>query len=45
MVMTDNAREILNRSFNVTPSKVRVIPHGVPVPRAAPATKRIGSKR
>ncbi|MGC5173238.1 glycosyltransferase [Microbacterium sp. DT81.1] len=45
VVMTDNAREILNRSYNVKPSKVHVIPHGVPVPRATSVTKRTGSKR
>jgi glycosyltransferase involved in cell wall biosynthesis len=45
VVMTGNARAILNRSYNVKPSKVRVIPHGVPVPHVAAATTRLGSKR
>ena len=45
VVMTGNARAILNRSYNVKPSKVRVIPHGVRAPREASGTKRIGSKR
>jgi glycosyltransferase involved in cell wall biosynthesis len=45
VVMTDNARVILSRSYNVKPSKVRVIPHGVPVPRAPSATTRTGSKQ
>jgi glycosyltransferase involved in cell wall biosynthesis len=45
VVMTDNARAILRRSYNVKESKVRVIPHGVTVPSAAPAIAHAGPKR
>ncbi|GAA1964624.1 glycosyltransferase [Microbacterium deminutum] len=45
VVMTDNARDILSRSYTVKTSKVRVIPHGVPVPRTASTGKHTGSKR
>lgn len=45
VVMTDNARAILRRSYNVKESKVRVIPHGVTAPRAAPAIAHAGPKR
>lgn len=45
VVMTDNAGEILMRTYSVKRSKVRVIPHGVPVPREVRVTKDGGSKR
>jgi glycosyltransferase involved in cell wall biosynthesis len=45
VVMTDNASEILMRTYSVKRSKVRVIPHGVPVSREAHVTKDGGSKR
>ncbi len=45
VVMTDNARDILRRTYNVKDSKIRVIPHGVSVPRAASTTARTGPKR
>ena len=45
VVMTDNARAILRKSYNVKDAKIRVIPHGVPVPHAHPTTKSTASKR
>ncbi|MDQ7879777.1 glycosyltransferase [Microbacterium sp. QXD-8] len=45
VVMTDNASEILMRTYSVKRSKVRVIPHGVPVSREARPTKHSGPKR
>ncbi len=36
VVMTENARDILLQSYRVNASAVRVIPHGVPVPRTVP---------
>ncbi|MCO5954935.1 glycosyltransferase [Microbacterium yannicii] len=45
VVMTDNAREILMRTYSVQRSKVRVIPHGVSVPREAHVSNDGGPKR
>ena len=45
VVMTENARDILMRTYRVTPMKVRVIPHGVPVQHAASAPRRNSTKR
>lgn len=44
VVMTDNASEILMRTYSVKRSKIRVIPHGVPV-RKARAAEHSGPKR
>jgi len=45
VVMTDNARDILMRTYSVQRSKVRVIPHGVPVPREAHVSNDGGPRR
>ncbi|GAA1992873.1 glycosyltransferase [Microbacterium pumilum] len=45
VVMTANARDILRRTYNVRDSKVRVIPHGVPVPIPARPRMRTESRR
>jgi glycosyltransferase involved in cell wall biosynthesis len=45
VVMTENARDILMRTYRVMPMKVRVIPHGVPVQHAASAPRRNSTKR
>ncbi|KRE20922.1 glycosyltransferase [Agromyces sp. Soil535] len=45
VVMTENARDILMRTYRVTPMKVRVIPHGVPVQHAASEPRRNSTKR
>lgn len=45
VVMTDNARAILRKTYNVKDSKIRVIPHGVPVPHGGAATKHTASQR
>ncbi len=45
VVMTDNARAILRKTYNVKDAKIRVIPHGVPVPHGLPKAKSTASKR
>jgi len=45
VVMTENARDILMSTYRVTPMKVRVIPHGVPVQHATSAPRRNSRKR
>jgi len=45
VVMTENARDILMSTYRVAPTKVRVIPHGVPVQHAASAPRRNSTKR
>lgn len=45
VVMTRNAQDILMRTYRVTPTKVRVIPHGVPVQHGASAPRRTSTKR
>ena len=45
VVMTQNAHDILMRTYRVTPTKVRVIPHGVPVQHAASTPRRNTTKR
>lgn len=45
VVMTESARDILRTSYSTRDSKVRVIPHGVPVQSAPAAPKTTGSKR
>ena len=45
VVMTDNARAILRKSYNVKDSKIRVIPHGVPVPHVRSTTGNAASTR
>lgn len=45
VVMTRNAQDILMRTYRVTPTKVRVIPHGVPVQHGASAPRRDSTKR
>ena len=45
VVMTENARDILMRTYRVMPTKVRVIPHGVPVQHTAFAPRRTPTKR
>jgi len=43
VVMTENAREILLRSYQVNAADVRVIPHGVPVSRSVSTPVRRSS--
>ncbi|ANJ27971.1 glycosyltransferase [Agromyces aureus] len=45
VVMTQNAHDILMRTARVAATKVRVIPHGVPVQHAASAPGRNSTKR
>ena len=45
VVMTDNASDILMRTYSVKRSKVRVIPHGVPVSNGTHLTKDGGPRR
>ena len=45
VVMTENARDILMRTYRVRPMAVHVIPHGVPVQHATSGQKRNSTKR
>ena len=45
VVMTENARDILMRTYRVRPMKVHVIPHGVPVQHATSAPRHNSTKR
>lgn len=45
VVMTRNAQDILMRTYRVASTKVRVIPHGVPVQHGASAPRRTSTRR